>query len=378
MSLFFFSIVAVYGLVHVYTFLRARSVFGFGWGAGTALALFMVVMVFALFLIRQLERNEYELAARALSYVAYIWMAVIFLFFCGSLLLDIANLALRSIGSTTGSNTGFLIPANISFFISAALSLSICVYGYFDALDIRTERLQIETTKLPPGIDRLRIVQISDVHLGLIVRCDRMQRIMNIVKAEKPDLFISTGDLVDAQINQLTGLAEILREVDPKYGKYAITGNHEFYAGIEQALRFTREAGFTLLRGEAVTDGPIAIAGVDDPAGVAMKLARRVSEKKLLEVLPKDKFVLFLKHQPRLDPEAQGLFDLQLSGHTHKGQIYPFRYVSELVYPLNAGRFGLPGGKILYVSRGTGTWGPPIRFLSPPEVTVIDLVRKKE
>jgi predicted MPP superfamily phosphohydrolase len=361
--------------MHAYAFFRARVALGFGAGAGIALAVFMLAMTFAPFLIRLLEKHEYQLAARLLSYLAYFWMAALFLFFCSSIILDIVNLLYRIVGLMARIGPA-PIPANASFFISIGLSLVICFTGYFSALDIRTERVRIETAKLPAGIDRLTIVQISDVHLGLIVRCSRLKKIMAIVKAEKPDIFISSGDLVDAQINQMTGMAELLREVKARYGNYAITGNHEFFAGIDQALAFTREAGFTVLRNESVSSGPITIAGVDDRAGVQLGLILKVSEKKLLESLPRNKFTLFLKHQPHIDPETQGLFDLQLSGHTHKGQIYPFTYVSKIAYPLNAGLFHLPGGSVLYVSRGSGTWGPPIRFLSPPEVTVIELVRK--
>jgi predicted MPP superfamily phosphohydrolase len=114
------------------------------------------------------------------------------------------------------------------------------VYGYFEAGNIRTERLRIETAKLPAGIERLTIVQISDVHLGLIVRCKRMEKILDIVRAEKPDIFISTGDLVDAQINHLPGLVELLSKIEAREGKFAITGNHEYYAGLDKALAFTR------------------------------------------------------------------------------------------------------------------------------------------
>jgi uncharacterized protein len=250
------------------------------------------------------------------------------------------------------------------------------VYGYFEALNIRTERVTIETTKLPAGTDRLTIVQISDVHLGLIVRCDRLVGILEAVKAAKPDIFISTGDLVDAQINYLPGLRELLQEIKPRYGKFAITGNHEYYAGLDQAIAFTKEAGFTLLRGEVVNAGVINIAGVDDPAGEQLHLEKPKSESALLAGLPKDQFTLLLKHRPVVSPDGPKLFDLQLSGHTHKGQIFPFTYISKIAYPLNAGTFDLSNGALLHVSRGSGTWGPPIRFLSPPEVTVIELVRK--
>jgi predicted MPP superfamily phosphohydrolase len=145
---------------------------------------------------------------------------------------------------------------------------------------------------------------------------------------------------------------------------------------LDPALAFTREAGFALLQGESISNGVINIAGVNDPTGVQMKIEQPVSEKDLLSKLPKDKFTLFLKHRPVIDSESPGLFDLQLSGHTHKGQIWPFTFVSAAFYPMNDGRHNLARGSVLSVSRGSGTWGPPIRFLSPPHVTVIELVRK--
>ncbi len=377
MRLFILFVFVVYGGAHVYTFLRARSALAFGPAAGIALAAFMAFMVVAVFLIRTLEQLDYDLPARVLAYISYFWMAGLFLFFCGSLVFDIAGLITRASGWMTRSDvSAYLFSARTSFLASVALSLCICLYGYFEARTIGAERVTIETAKLPAGIDRLTIVQISDVHLGLIIRCDRLEKMIEIVKAAKPDIFLSTGDLVDAQINHLEGLAELLRGVKTKYGNYAITGNHEYFAGIDTALAFTREAGFTILQNEALPVGPITIAGVDDRTAVLMKLEKPISEKKLLEALPRDRFRLFLKHQPIIDRSTIGLFDLQLSGHTHKGQIFPFRLFTMIFFPLNAGNYDLGNASLLHVSRGTGTWGPPIRFLAPPEVTVIELVRK--
>lgn len=377
MSLFFFLIVFVYGGMHVYAFLRARSAFSFGPLAGAALALFMLLMVFALFLARSLEQHDYEIPARALSYVASFWMAVLFLFFCCSLVLDIFGFSVRIAGWVTRSDlSAVLLSARTSFLVSLGLSLSLCAYGYFEALDIRTEKIRIETAKLPARVERLTIVQISDVHLGMIIRAERLSRMLDIVRSAKPDIFISTGDLVDAQIDHLEGLAERLRAVRAPYGNYAITGNHEYYAGLVKALAFTRESGFRVLRNEAVEAGPITIAGVDDRAAVMLKLEKPVSEKELLEKLPRERFTLFLKHQPRLDRSSIGLFDLQLSGHTHKGQIFPFTLLVRQMFPMIAGDYDLGKGSLLHINRGTGTWGPPIRFLAPPEVTVIELVRK--
>ena len=378
MTLFFFFIFFVYGGVHVYAFLKARQALGFGWAVGAPLALFMFAMVGAIFLIRTLERHDFELAARTLSWITYLWMAAIFLFFCGSLAFEIANLLLR-VPAWLGIKSAFIRPLapRFTFAVSLALSFLICLYGYFDAQNIRTERLIIETDKLPKGMDRFTIAQISDVHLGLIMRCDRLVSILEVVKAAKPDVFISTGDLVDAQINHLSGLRELLQEIKPRYGKYAITGNHEYYAGIDTALEFTRQSGFTMLRGESRDIGPIVIAGVDDRTSVQVNRGRPLTDLDTLSKLDRKKFVLFLKHQPHPDVNAIGFFDLALSGHTHKGQIWPFTYLSRRAHPLHAGRYDIGKGSIIYVSRGTGTWGPPIRFLAPPEVTVIELVRKK-
>jgi predicted MPP superfamily phosphohydrolase len=269
-----------------------------------------------------------------------------------------------------------VIPQRTSFLISIGLALSLCIYGYFEARNIQTERLVLATTKLPAGTDRLTIVQLSDVHLGLINRSGRLTPMLAAVKAAEPDILVVTGDLVDAEINHLTGLAEMFRTIEPKNGKFAIMGNHEYFAGTEKALAFIRDAGFTMLRSEAITSGPITLVGVDDRTGVQLKLRSPEPEQALFAGLARDKFILLLKHQPTIDQASLGLFDLQLSGHTHKGQLFPFTWLTRLSYPLNAGRYDLAKGSVLYVNRGTGTWGPPIRVLAPPEVTVIELVKK--
>jgi hypothetical protein len=210
--------------------------------------------------------------------------------------------------------------------------------------------------------------------LGLIIRKDRLQNIVQKVRAEDPDIIVSTGDLVDGQTLMLDGLSDLLKKLNPKYGKFAITGNHEYIAGFDQAKGFIQKAGFTLLRDETTKIGDLIMAGVDDPAGKRSGQSGGISEKELLSGLPHDRFILLLKHRPLVDGNSEGLFDLQLSGHTHKGQIFPFSIITRFYYPVHAGFAVLSQNAHLYVSRGAGTWGPPIRFLSPPEIAVIDLV----
>jgi len=379
-TLFLLIFFLLYGGMHLYAFLKAKAAFAFDVRTGIGVALFMLVMVTAPLIIRFSEKAGFEFFARAVSYTGYTWLGILFLFISVSLVLDVYRLVLYSAEIILKRDFAFFtMSAGHAFFVPLVFSLAISAYGYFEAKNIRTETLRIETSKIPEDFGTLRIVQISDVHLGLIVREERLKLVLDEVRKANPDVLVSTGDLVDGQIDNLSGLSEMLKEVNPRYGKFAITGNHEFYAGLDQALNFTEKAGFKVLRGRGLTvGGVINIAGVDDPQAKSYGPYMDKPEKELLSALPQDKFTLLLKHRPLVDPEAEGLFDLQLSGHVHKGQIFPFSVITGLYYLTQAGPADLSGNSVLYVSRGSGTWGPPVRFLSPPEVTVIELVHSTE
>ncbi len=376
MNLFLISFFSLYAGMHLYVFLKTKAGLAFGAWDSSFLALFMLTMVFAPVIVRFSERAGLEVFARTISYIGFTWMGVLFLFISISIVIDIYRILIYIAGLISGSDLSSIkLSVRSAFYVPLFLSLSIASYGYFEARDIRTETLVIKTSKIPREVGRLKIVQISDIHLGLIVREKRLKRILREVTKANPDILVSTGDLVDGQMDGLKGLAELFNKINLKYGKFAVTGNHEFYAGIDNSLDFTERAGFKVIRGEGLTvSGLINIAGVDDPAGKNYNLFKDVSEKKLLSGLPREKFTLLLKHRPTTDKSSTGLFDLQLSGHTHKGQIFPFSLITRLYYPIHTGSSKLTDNSLLYVSRGSGTWGPPIRFLSPPEVTVIELV----
>lgn len=367
----------VYGSAHLYALLKAKWALGFGWGTALALVPVLVTLTCGPLIVYFFARHGMEEAARAASWIAYTWLGLLFFFLWTSLAVDLFNLAVRIAGAVAGPGAkGFLVAGRIPFLAIVGLSLAFGAYASVEARHPRVEHLRIETAKLPESAPRLRIVQISDVHLGLMVRHREAREIADLIRGIDPDLLVSTGDLVDAEINHLEGLAEILREIRPRLGMYAVTGNHEFYAGIGQALAFTRRAGFTVLRGEAATAGNLLrIAGVDDPTGAAMGESPGRPEAGVLGEIPSPLFTLLLKHRPRLSGDSRGRFDLQLSGHTHFGQVFPFRFVVGIPYPLLSGLYPVPGGGSLYTSRGTGTWGPRMRFLTPPEVTVIDIER---
>jgi predicted MPP superfamily phosphohydrolase len=376
--LFLLTFFSIYSLLHLYVFLKIRSAFPLGTVLIIVIIFFMAVMVSAPVLVRIAESHGLEIVARLLSFVGFTWLGVIFFFFTASLCIDLYRLFVSLVGVVLRTNLSPLSPSpHLAFFIPLLVTAAIAIYGSFEARAIRSEEVVIKSPKIPETVGTFTIAQISDVHLGLIVREGRLKRILAEVKRANPDLLVSTGDLVDGQIDNLKGLAELLGAVQPVHGKFAVTGNHEFYAGLDQAVRFTEEAGFTMLRGEArPVAGFMTIAGVDDPTGKRFGLFRGPEEGALLKGVARGRFTILLKHEPVIAKDATGLFDLQLSGHTHKGQIFPFNYIVKIFYPHDAGLVHLPQHAFLYVSRGSGTWGPPIRFLSPPEVTIIKLVHE--
>ncbi|MFH1020263.1 MAG: metallophosphoesterase [Pseudomonadota bacterium] len=366
---------SVYPLVHYYAFRKFRAAFSPGRKAALGIILFMAIMIAAPIVVRLAEMGGIETGARFWAYASFSWMGLLFLFLLISGTVDAARFAILATEKILSRRlvTPTISPRQL-FAVQAMLVFTVYGYGMFEATDLRLERIEIVSPKIAENPGRIRIVQISDVHLGLIIREKRLKRILARIRQAKPDILVSTGDLLDGQLNNLVKEAALLEALNPPLGKFAITGNHEFYAGLQEALDFTGKSGFTLLRHQGAVVGGLNLAGVDDPTVTAFAKEPGKPERDVLLAQPKKNFTILLKHRPDIDPNSLGLFDLQLSGHTHKGQIFPFNLLTWFFYPQKAGRLtGLNSG-FLYLSRGTGTWGPPIRFLAPPEVTIIDLI----
>ena len=376
MALFFLSFFLIYGGFHLYFFLKIRAAFAPGVAVQALLIALLLLGLMAPVIVRVSERYGLEVLARLIAWTGYLWMAMILLFFSVSLLLELYRLFVHLAGLIFRTDVGTLLPlARTLFLIPALAALGMVLYGFFEARSIRSESLVIHSAKIPKEAGRIRIVQISDVHVGVLIRGNYLAEILRRVREAAPDLIVSTGDLVDGQGNDLAEAAAQFREIRPRYGKFAVTGNHEFYAGIDEAMEFTVNAGFTPLRGKIATvAGAVDLVGVDDPGRHGLEFQGRPSDREVLDRAGGGRFTILLKHQPLVEKEAPGAFDLQLSGHTHRGQIFPFSLITRLVFPFHAGNYRLPNGALLHVNRGTGTWGPPVRFLSPPEITVIDLM----
>ncbi len=385
---FLFGLLGIYGSANAYLFWKVRAAFpGLGkfvW----ALAGFQAVMVFSPVLARYLDRWGHLRLAGAVSFLGYFWLPVVLWFVALAFAGDLWNLGVRVIALAAPGARAARLPARATVGTIGGLICLAMAWGVVEARSIRIHELTVLVPHLPAGMKELRIVQFSDLHLGEHIDQGRFERAVRLIRQANADVLVSTGDLVDASFHDVKELAGPLKELHVPLGKFAVLGNHEFYAGLGGSLAFHKVAGFRVLRGESVELLPgLRIAGVDDPAGrrtgqecftdEAAALAAPSAADSAPGLSPQGDdpgTTIFLKHQPRVKDSSIGRFDLQLSGHAHGGQIFPWHAITATQFRFWRGLYALPGGSFIYASLGTGTWGPPIRLLARPEVTLIRLV----
>jgi predicted MPP superfamily phosphohydrolase len=233
---------------------------------------------------------------------------------------------------------------------------------------VQIKELEVRLRGLPQELAGFRLVQISDVHVGALLRKDWVSHVVDRIRALSPDLVAITGDLVDGSVAELRDHVAPLSRIEAKHGVFFTTGNHEYYSGVEDWYAHLPTLGVRPLRNERVAIAPgLDLAGIEDPTG-APDLARA------LEGRDRSRALVLLAHQPRQFIEAakHGV-SLTLSGHTHGGQIWPFSWLVALAQPYLAG-LHVRGEAQLYVSRGTGFWGPPMRVFAPAEITLLRLM----
>jgi predicted MPP superfamily phosphohydrolase len=335
---------------------------------------FLIVMLFAPMLVRMLDRADWVWPTRIMALVGFTWMAVSMWFLFATVGTELWNAGARLIALSRGTEPRLLVSARGLLIGAGVWTVFAITWGLVEASCVRLEKVTVRSAKLPAGSRAITVAQISDLHLGPLFAGHRLRNALRLVKRANPDVVVSTGDLVDTTGTEARKLIAPLREVDPPLGKFAVLGNHETYSGLERSLKFHRAAGFRVLREERqLLDGRLWIAGVDDPAGRRGGGEAKLDEDVALPPAGAKEFVLLLKHRPEVLGSSLQRFDLQLSGHSHRGQIFPFVLVVALTFERFSGLYELPGGGSLYVSRGTGCWGPPLRLFSPPEVTLITI-----
>jgi len=259
---------------------------------------------------------------------------------------------------------------------AGAVALTIA-WGAWNATRLRTVDLDLSVPRKAGVADRLTVVLASDLHLGELVGPSRLEKVVARMKALDPDVVLFAGDIVDESVTAKieTKLVAIMRRLSAPLGLYAAPGNHEFYSGLERNLACLRSCGITVLEDQAVpVGGAFTLVGRRDPSSLKpgetrMSIPGILNAAGLDASLP----IVVIDHQPLHLEEAEAAgVALQVSGHTHDGQIFPFDLINRLIYELNWGHLR-KGGTHYYVTSGAGTWGPPIRVGSRAEVVRIRL-----
>jgi predicted MPP superfamily phosphohydrolase len=319
--------------------------------------------------------------SRIVSWPASLWMGFAFLILIG---LATSDVLLWLVGSdalaAADALGGVGSAAALRAWAVVGVALAAGVLGMFIALRGPVlQRVEIPLERWPAALDGFRIVQLSDIHIGPILGRDFASKLVERTNALEPDLVAITGDLVDGGVRQLSDEVAPFSGLRARHGVYFVTGNHDHYSGASPWCDKLTELGFRVLRNERVEvrDGDAAfdLVGVDDYR--ASQLGSGGGEDLAAALAGRDpeRPAVLLAHDPSTFKRASAeSIDLQLSGHTHGGQIWPFGYLVRLAIPFVAGRYRR-GGSELYVSRGTGFWGPPMRLMKPAEISEIVLRR---
>ena len=337
-----------------------------------------------MFLGRALHLASFQ----SVTWIAYVSLGVMFLWIVALGTVDLGRFFHTILHQWTGVGWDLSDPSRRQFLNrmlgggSAALGATLGATSIWAALkDPQLKRVKVKLRKLPSSMSGLTLVQLSDIHIGPTVGQDFVQRLVNRINALKADLVVITGDLVDGSVEQLAHATAPLGQLQARYGTFFVTGNHEYYSGVDPWVRELRRLGIRVLRNECVTIGDpqgdcFDLAGIEDPTGRRFNpdAQGRGDVALALEGHKPERELVLLAHQPKsIHEAAEHGVGLQLSGHTHGGQIWPFTMIVSLVQPYVAGLAQHNEHTQIYVSRGTGYWGPPMRFLAPAEITHIEL-----
>ena len=263
--------------------------------------------------------------------------------------------------------TGKIIFGGVSFLIIA---------GFINYRTITEKQINISIDKEAGLLDSLKVVMFSDLHLGSMIGKKYAAKVVEKVNARKPDIILIPGDIIDEDIEPVLkdGICEELQKLSSKYGVYAVTGNHEYIGDAEKAVEYLTKNNIRMLRDTAVfIDSSFYLVGREDRSMSGFTGRTRLPLPEIMKEIDKSYPIILMDHQPfNLEKAETAGADLQLSGHTHHGQMFPLNYITEKVYELSWG-YKKKGNTHYYVSCGVGGWGPPVRIGSRPEIVTINI-----
>jgi predicted MPP superfamily phosphohydrolase len=377
MALFFIIFLTVYTAINSYVFIR-------GWQViavypvlkpiyATLFILFAYGYVLAKLLYKYLSPTLYDILLGA----GAIWFAFLVYFLLSIIFIDLIRLFdswFHFLPVYIHNN--YELVKKITALILLVIVGLIVFLGNLNKRDIEVRTLEINLRKGESKLNNLNIVLASDIHLSPIDGERLLEKIVGKINSLNPDIVLLAGDIVDdkAEILQERGIGEAFEKLNPKYGVYSITGNHEYINGVESCVRYAENFGIKFLRDSStIIDSSFYLIGRDDSAKHQFTGKQRKSLDEIVEDLSDNYPKILMDHTPfKLEQAEQNGIDLQLSGHTHHGQIWPGNLITKMVYELSWG-YKKKNNTQYYVSSGAGTWGPPVRTGSSSEVVNIKI-----
>ena len=364
MALFLSLVLAVWTGFHLLAWNRFSAFPAFASAPRPARLVLFAALWVSYPLGRLLLHNGWRLSGEAVEMAGAVWMGVLFVLCSWFFVADLVT------------GWGFFLPGRVlaARKLAVAVGLALSLFALVQGLrGPRIVRYEAAIPGLPAHLDGLRIVQLSDLHLGTLLGRRWLEARVRQVEALRPDLLVVTGDLIDSEVAPVRPMIPLLRRLSAPLGVWGVTGNHEFYAGLPASTALYADAGIRLLRDTWAEAAPgLVLAGVDDLSARRQLGLGGDPFARAFQGAPEGARV-FLSHSPlRLKEAARAGASLMLSGHTHAGQIWPFTYLCAIPYPHQAGLYR-EGSLQLIVHRGTGTWGPPMRLFLPSEIVEVTL-----
>jgi len=372
--IFFAIVLTIYSSVNIYIYFKGyHAVPAFNRNRGIYLITFLILSL-SFIAGKILEARNSSVLSDILNIAGGFWMAFMLYGFMFLILGDLISVLLRSTGVL--NETSFPIWRKWFVITVMIVSAGLITAGFINALIPKIKRYEINIAKPAGEISEMKIAAVSDIHLGSIIRKRSIKQLSEILKSLEPDIVLLLGDIVDGEIRPVLrdDLLQYFHCPSCRAGLYAITGNHEFIGGAQQTIPYIESKGIRLLNDTLVTiEGGIQLVGRLD------RDSRRFygkERKKLSEIMisaDQSKPIILLDHQPiDLDEARKNGVDLQLSGHTHNGQMWPLNLLTRKIYELSHG-YMKKGDTHYIVSSGFGIWGPRVRLGSRPEVLLVTL-----
>jgi predicted MPP superfamily phosphohydrolase len=371
LAIFLTIFLSIFGSVNYYIFIRGYQ----GLEALPAIRLaYTIIFIFvaASYLIaKMLEQKMNNILTDILFWIGSFWFGYVLYFLLSIVLLDLFRLTNNIFSIIQFSQSGYPdLKLWLTIGLIGGITLALLI-GYINANTIKVKRFSLKIDKHNSVAKKLTVVMASDIHLGTIIGRPHTRKIVKTINGLDPDIILLAGDIIDSELEAVVrqDLGAELKGLKAKYGVYGVTGNHEYFGGVEGSVRYIRDHSVDLLRDEEREIAGVTIIGRED---YTIKNHRKSLEA-LLTGVDKQRPIIVMDHQPfhLEEAEAAGV-DLQVSGHTHRGQLWPLNYITKKVYEIDWG-YLKKGMTHIYVSSGVGTWGPPVKIGNDAEIIEFEL-----